>query len=95
MTSYIGVDVGKKSLHIYLPIADKSIEITNFDSFMKKKNTNLSELSSLPIVQFPSPNVEKGLYTVVTVDPNVQKDKSLCLTIEEFSDLPEGKIFDG
>ncbi len=29
MTSYIRVDVGKKSLHIYLPIADKSIEITN------------------------------------------------------------------
>ncbi|MCB9096281.1 MAG: hypothetical protein H6630_01310 [Arcobacter sp.] len=29
MTSYIGIDVGKKSLHIYLPIADKSIEITN------------------------------------------------------------------
>ena len=30
MTSYIGIDVGKKSLHIYLsPIADKFIEITN------------------------------------------------------------------
>ncbi len=74
---------------------DSPIEATktnsfNFDSYVKKKNTNSSELSSLPIVQFPSPNVEKGLYTVVTVDPNIQKDKSLCLTIEEFSELPEG-----
>lgn len=55
-------------------------------------SSNSSELSSLPIVQFPSPNVEKGLYTVVTVDPNIQKNKSLCLTIEEFTDPREGKL---
>jgi WD40 repeat protein len=62
----------------------------NFGMLKNRKNSSTdsiinpitSELS-LPAVQFPSPNVEKGLYTVVTVDSNLQKHKSLCLTIED------------
>ena len=29
MATYIGIDVGKKSLQVYLPCIDKSLDITN------------------------------------------------------------------
>ena len=29
MTSYIGVDIGKKSLYLYLPVIDQSFEFNN------------------------------------------------------------------
>ena len=29
MTSYVGVDVGKKTLHLYLPVVEQSFEFSN------------------------------------------------------------------
>ena len=36
MTTYIGIDIGKRSLQVYLPINDKSFNITNDQRGFKK-----------------------------------------------------------
>ena len=82
MTSYIGVDVGKKSLHIYLPIADKSIEITNNQQGLAKLLSCCVEyyqhLSDIIIAFEPTGGYERELkkflklnkVNFVTVHPN-------------------------
>lgn len=50
MATYIGVDIGKKSLQVYLPNTEKSFNITNAESGFKKLLSTLNqyfELSSL------------------------------------------------
>jgi transposase len=82
MTSYIGIDVGKKSLHIYLPIADKSIEITNNQQGLAKLLSCCVEyyqhLSDIIIAFEPTGGYERELkeflklnkVNFVTVHPN-------------------------
>ncbi len=66
MTIYIGIDVGKKSLHIYLPISDKSFELTNNKNGYTKILNYLNKyyaqsLSEIIIVFEPTGGYEKNL----------------------------------
>lgn len=58
MTSYIGVDVGKKSLQVYLPCIDKSFDITNneagFAKLVKDLTKHYEQLADLIIVFEPT-----------------------------------------
>lgn len=65
MTSYIGVDVGKKSIQVYLPIIDKSFELTNNDEGFAKMTSYLSQhyksLSTIIITFEPTGGYERNL----------------------------------
>jgi len=64
MTSYIGVDVGKKSLCFYLPITDKSIEIPNNEQGFAKLISYCAQhykLSNIIVVFEPTGGYERGL----------------------------------
>ena len=65
MTSYIGVDVGKKSLHLYLPIAGKIFEVTNNDLGFSKLlfylNKHYKSLLDIIIVFEPTGGYERNL----------------------------------
>ena len=52
MTSYIGIDVGKKSIHMYLLITDKSLELNN---------KHYQSLSVIVIVFEPTGGYERNL----------------------------------
>ncbi len=43
MATYIGIDIGKKSLQVYLPCKDKSFDITNNESGFTKLVHYLNE----------------------------------------------------
>lgn len=62
MANYIGADIAKKSLQIYLPITNKSFNITNdHDGFTKLLSTLVQhyDLTSLIIVFEPTGGYEK------------------------------------
>ena len=65
MTSYIGVDVGKKSLQVYLPCLAKSFDITNdatgFAKLVNYLTKHYEQLSNLIIVFEPTGGYEKPL----------------------------------
>lgn len=65
MASYIGIDVGKKTLHVYMPITDKSFEINNNTPGFNKLITCLiktySALSDLILVFEPTGGYEVDL----------------------------------
>ena len=67
MTTYIGIDVGKKSLQLYLPSADKSVAINNDESGYAKLvdclNKYYAQLSNLIIVFEPTGGYEQHLRT--------------------------------
>ena len=58
MTSYIGVDVGKKTLHLYLPVVDQSFEFSNnqqgFHKLLKGINKHYKSLLDTIIVFEPT-----------------------------------------
>lgn len=82
MTTYIGIDVGKKSLQVYLPINDKSFDVDNSQKGFKKLLSylikNYYELSSLIIIFEPTGGYEHSLRSFLkktkinftTVHPN-------------------------
>lgn len=63
MTSYIGIDVGKKSLHVYMPIIDKSFEVTNnaqgFNKLISCLIKHYRTLSDIIIVFEPTGGYER------------------------------------
>jgi transposase len=63
MTSYIGIDVGKKSLHVYMPVIDKSFEVTNntagFNKLISYLIKHYQTLSSIIIVFEPTGGYER------------------------------------
>ena len=65
MTSYIGIDVGKKYLHVYLPIINKSAEFPNsalgFDKISKHILNHYPSSADVIIVFEPTGGYEKGL----------------------------------
>ena len=65
MTSYIGVDVGKRSIHIYLPIVDKSLEINNnqqgFAKFFSYLTKNYKSLANVIVLFEPTGGYERNL----------------------------------
>ena len=65
MTTYIGVDVGKKSMHIYLPVLDKSFEVNNDqDGFTKLLNYMTKHykcLTNVIVVFEPTGGYERNL----------------------------------
>lgn len=65
MATYIGVDVGKKSLHLYLPIVDKSFEINNnqpgFTKFLSCLTKHYKCLSNIIVVFEPTGGYERNL----------------------------------
>lgn len=81
MTTYIGIDVGKKSLQVYSPIQDKSFSIDNNKMGFKKLLSFLLkhyDLSSLVIIFEPTGGYESPLRSFLkdnkanftTVHPN-------------------------
>lgn len=81
MTTYIGIDIGKRSLQVYLPINDKSFNITNDQRGFKKLLSYLIkyyDLSSLVIIFEPTGGYENSLRSFLkdnkinftTVHPN-------------------------
>ena len=65
MATYIGVDVGKKSLQVYLPTIDKSFDVTNNESGFIKLIDSLCKhydrLDNLIIVFEPTGGYERNL----------------------------------
>ena len=65
MTSYIGIDVGKKSIHMYLPITDKSLELNNnhagFIKMIYHLNNHYQSLSAIVVVFEPTGGYERNL----------------------------------
>lgn len=65
MATYIGIDIGKKSLRVYLPYKDKSFDITNNESGFTKLVNYLNkyheQLDYLIIVFEPTGGYEKSL----------------------------------
>ena len=64
MATYIGIDIGKKSLQVYLPNTEKSFNITNAESGFKKLLSTLNqhfELSSIIVVFEPTGGYERLL----------------------------------
>ena len=65
MATYIGIDIGKKSLQVYLPCKDKSFDITNNESGFTKLVNYLNkyheQLDDLIIVFEPTGGYEKSL----------------------------------
>lgn len=81
MTTYIGIDVGKKSLQVYLPIKDKSFTISNDQKGFNKLLSHLIkyyDLSSSVIIFEPTGGYENSLRSFLkdnkinftTVHPN-------------------------
>ena len=82
MATYIGVDVGKKSLQVYLPIAGKSFDVTNnevgFINLIDSLCKNYDRLDNLIIVFEPTGGYERNLreflksreFGFTTVHPN-------------------------
>ena len=104
MTSYIGIDVGKKSLHIYLPIADKSIEITNNQQGLAKLLSCCVEyyqhLSDIIIAFEPTGGYERELreflklnkVNFVTVHPNKVRSYAKAKGLLAKTDLIDSKL---
>ncbi len=69
MTTYIGIDVGKKSLQVYLPINNKSFDIDNsqkgFNKLLSCLVRNYHDLSSLVIIFEPTGGYEHSLRKVL------------------------------
>jgi|JI7StandDraft_1071085.scaffolds.fasta_scaffold66655_2 transposase len=65
MATYIGIDVGKKSMQVYLPWIDKSLDITNneagFTKLVNKLTKHYEQLADLIIVFEPTGGYEKPL----------------------------------
>jgi transposase len=65
MASYIGVDVGKKSLHVYLPTIGKPVEFANNQQgcgkFLSLCNKYYNDLSDIIIVFEPTGGYERKL----------------------------------
>lgn len=82
MAIYIGIDVGKKSLQLYLPQVDKSMAISNDESGYAKLlnclHKHYAQLSDLIVVFEPTEGYEQHLRTYLkknkinftTVHPN-------------------------
>ena len=82
MASYIGVDVGKKSLHLYLPVIDQSFEFSNnqqgFHKLLNGINKHYTSLLDTIIVFEPTGGYERNLkeflkfnkVSFATVHPN-------------------------
>lgn len=66
MATYIGVDIGKKSLQVYLPVMDKSFDITNNESGFTCLVDSLSnhyhyeQLADLIVIFEPTGGYEKS-----------------------------------
>jgi transposase len=65
MTSYIGIDVGKKSIQLYLAIIDKSFELTNnsegFSKIINHITKYYKSLSKIIVVFEPTGGYERNL----------------------------------
>ena len=73
MTNYIGIDVGKKSLQVYLPINDKSFNISNNQQGFKELLVRLIkhyDLSSLIIIFEPTGGYENSLRSFLRDNKN-------------------------
>lgn len=85
------IDDSKNSNKTHITRNDSKNDADEINEPQKNITTvnSIAHEISLPVIQFPSPNVEKSYYQVVTLDTTINKSKSLCLTIE---DNKEGMI---
>jgi len=64
MTSYIGVDIGKKSLYLYLPVIDQSFEFNNnqrgFHKLLKDINKHYKSPLDIVVVFEPTGGYERN-----------------------------------
>ncbi|WP_341753859.1 hypothetical protein [Candidatus Tisiphia endosymbiont of Dioctria rufipes] len=64
-TTYIGVDVSKKTLSIYIPATNKAFEVTNdqqgFTTMLSTINKHYTALSELNVVFEPTGGYEHNL----------------------------------
>lgn len=104
MTSYIGVDVGKKFLHVYLPIINKSFEVSNnvkgFNTLLSNLSKHYQTLSNLIIAFEPTGGYERTfrefLKTIklqfTTVHPNKVRQYAKAKGLLAKTDFMDSKL---